>query len=64
MVAGFDVTDFLHVLTDRSVQLLDVSAAGLLLADPRGSFAWSRNRSAPSSPPSLHRRSGGRVSGR
>src|SRR6202522_3964098 len=36
MVAGFDVIDFLHVLTDRSVQLLDVSAAGLLLADPRG----------------------------
>ena len=28
--------DFLHVLTDRSIQLLDVSAAGLLLADPRG----------------------------
>src|SRR6266487_19927 len=36
MVAGFDVIDFLHMLTDRSVQLLDVSAAGLLLADPRG----------------------------
>src|ERR1700729_2305095 len=36
MVAGFDVIDFLHVLTDRSVQLLDASAAGLLLADPRG----------------------------
>ena len=36
MVAGFDVMDFLHVLTDRSVQLLDVAAAGLLLADPRG----------------------------
>jgi transcriptional regulator with GAF, ATPase, and Fis domain len=36
MVAGFDVIDFLHVLTDRSVQLFDVSAAGLLLADPRG----------------------------
>jgi transcriptional regulator with GAF, ATPase, and Fis domain len=36
MVAGFDMIDFLHVLTDRSVQLLDVSAAGLLLADPRG----------------------------
>jgi hypothetical protein len=35
MVAGFDVIDFLHVLTDRSVQQLDVSAAGLLLADPR-----------------------------
>ena len=36
MVADFDVIDFLHVLTDRSVRLLDVSAAGLLLADPRG----------------------------
>jgi hypothetical protein len=35
-VAGFDVIDFLHVLTDRSVQLLDVSAAGLLPADPPG----------------------------
>jgi GAF domain-containing protein len=36
MVADFDVIDFLHVLTSRSVDLLDVSAAGLLLADPRG----------------------------
>jgi transcriptional regulator with GAF, ATPase, and Fis domain len=36
MVADFDMIDFLHLLTDRSVQLLDVSAAGLLLADPRG----------------------------
>ncbi len=36
MVADFDMIDFLHVLTDRSVKLLDVSAAGLLLADPRG----------------------------
>jgi GAF domain-containing protein len=36
MVADFDVIEFLHVLTDRSVKLLDVSAAGLLLADPRG----------------------------
>src|SRR2546430_14880633 len=36
MVAGFDVIDFLHVLTDRSVQLLEVSAAGLLLGGPRG----------------------------
>ena len=36
MVAGFDMIDFLHVLTNRSVQLLDVSAAGLLLADPGG----------------------------
>jgi transcriptional regulator with GAF, ATPase, and Fis domain len=36
MVADFDVIDFLQVLTDRSVQLLEVAAAGLLLADPRG----------------------------
>jgi len=36
MVAGFDVIDFPRVLTDRSVQLLDVSAAGLPLHDPRG----------------------------
>jgi GAF domain-containing protein len=35
MVADFDVIDFLHLLTDRSARLLDVSAAGLLLADPR-----------------------------
>ena len=36
MVADFDVIDFLHLLTQRSVQLLDASAAGVLLADPRG----------------------------
>ena len=36
MVADFDIIDFLHVLTSRSVELLEVSAAGLLLADPRG----------------------------
>jgi transcriptional regulator with GAF, ATPase, and Fis domain len=36
MVADFDIIDFMHVLTTRSVELLDVSAAGLLLADPRG----------------------------
>jgi GAF domain-containing protein len=36
LVVGFDVIDFLHMLTDRSAQLLDVSASGLLLADPRG----------------------------
>jgi transcriptional regulator with GAF, ATPase, and Fis domain len=36
MVADFDVIEFLHVLTDRSARLLDVSAAGLLLADQRG----------------------------
>jgi transcriptional regulator with GAF, ATPase, and Fis domain len=36
MVDDFDVIDFLHMLTDRSVRLLSVSAAGVVLADPRG----------------------------
>jgi transcriptional regulator with GAF, ATPase, and Fis domain len=36
MVAEFDVIDFLHMLADRSVRLLSASAAGVLLADPRG----------------------------
>lgn len=38
MVADFDVIDFMHVLTDRTVKLLDVTAVGLLLADPRGAL--------------------------
>ena len=38
LVAEFDVTDFLHGLADRAVQLLDVDAAGLMLADQRGSL--------------------------
>ena|ERR1700690_3022494 len=36
MVADFDVIDFLHLLTDRSVVLLSAAAAGVVLADPRG----------------------------
>jgi transcriptional regulator with GAF, ATPase, and Fis domain len=36
MVADFDVIDFLSVLVDRSTALLAVSAAGVVLADPRG----------------------------
>jgi transcriptional regulator with GAF, ATPase, and Fis domain len=36
MVAEFDVLDFLHLLAQRSVQVLDSAAAGVLLADPRG----------------------------
>jgi transcriptional regulator with GAF, ATPase, and Fis domain len=36
MVADFDVIDFLQLLTDRSVKLLAASAAGVVLADPRG----------------------------
>ena len=29
MVADFDIIDFLHMLTDRSVRLLAASAAGV-----------------------------------
>src|SRR3984885_13668955 len=36
MVADFDIIDFLHMLTHRSVALLAASAAGVVLADPRG----------------------------
>ena len=36
MVADFDVIDFLHMLIDRTVRLLGASAAGVVLADPRG----------------------------
>ena len=38
LVDEFDVIDFLHVLTERCVQLLGVSAAGLLLTDQRDSL--------------------------
>ncbi len=38
LVAGFDLMEFLHTLTDRCVELLDVDAAGLLLADGRGAL--------------------------
>jgi GAF domain-containing protein len=33
LVDDFDVIDFLHVLTERCVHLLNISAAGLLLTD-------------------------------
>jgi ANTAR domain/GAF domain len=36
LVDDFDVIDFLHTLAERCVQLLDVEAAGLMLADQRG----------------------------
>jgi ANTAR domain/GAF domain len=36
LVADFDVIDFLQLLTDRSTALLGASAAGVVLADPRG----------------------------
>src|SRR5205814_6484469 len=34
----FDLMDFLHLLTKRCARLLDVSAAGLLLTDQRGTL--------------------------
>ncbi|TCC01935.1 GAF and ANTAR domain-containing protein [Kribbella soli] len=34
LVAGFDVIDFLHTLTERSVEILQADAAGLILVDP------------------------------
>src|SRR5919197_1431293 len=39
LVADFDVIDFLHTLATRCVELLDVSAAAIMLADPRGRLA-------------------------
>jgi GAF domain-containing protein len=38
LVTDFDVIDFLHLLTRRCTQLLDVSAAGVLLADAAGNL--------------------------
>jgi transcriptional regulator with GAF, ATPase, and Fis domain len=35
LVAGFDVIDMLHTLTERCVELLDVTAAAVLLPDRR-----------------------------
>jgi transcriptional regulator with GAF, ATPase, and Fis domain len=36
LIDDFDVIDFLHLLVDRCIELLDVDAAGLLLANPHG----------------------------
>ncbi|MEQ9094225.1 MAG: hypothetical protein RLN63_08955, partial [Miltoncostaeaceae bacterium] len=36
LVDDFDVVDLMVLLTERCVELLDVSSAGLLLADPVG----------------------------
>jgi GAF domain-containing protein len=38
LVAGFDLMEFLHTLTERCVELLEVDAAGLLLADTKGAL--------------------------
>ncbi len=39
LVLGFDGIDFLHSLTERCVQLLDIDAAGILLVDPQGTLS-------------------------
>jgi GAF domain-containing protein len=36
LVAGFDAVDFLHTLTERSIELLEADAAGVILGDERG----------------------------
>src|SRR3954467_6996464 len=38
LVDDFDLMDFLHLLVDRCVDLLKVSAAGLLLTNQRGAL--------------------------
>jgi uncharacterized protein YigA (DUF484 family) len=38
LVADYDVIDFMQTLAERSVELLDVSAAGIMLADPQGTL--------------------------
>jgi GAF domain-containing protein len=38
LVVGYDLMEFLQTLTDRCVELLEVDAAGLLLADSRGAL--------------------------
>lgn len=39
LVVGFDVIDFLQMLSERCVELLGADASGILLADARGSLA-------------------------
>jgi hypothetical protein len=38
LIDDFDVIDFLQVLAARCVELLDVAAAGIMLADQGGSL--------------------------
>ena len=38
LVADFDVVDFLVLLAERTVELLDVDAAGVILSDQRGGW--------------------------
>lgn len=38
LVDDFDVLDFLTLLAERAAELLDISAAGVILADQRGGW--------------------------
>ena len=38
LTADFDLIEFLHTLTERCVQFLDIAAAGLLLTDGQGTL--------------------------
>ena len=38
LVSDFDVAELLIVLTDRCVDVLDVGAAGIMLASPAGDY--------------------------
>ncbi|PWW66501.1 GAF domain-containing protein [Actinokineospora spheciospongiae] len=57
LVEDFDVVEFLHLLTDRSAELVGVDAAALLLADPHGRLeliATSGDRLRAAEPHRLH----------
>ncbi len=47
LVADFDVVELLMLLTDRCVEVLDVGAAGLMLAAPDGGLRLMASSSAP-----------------
>jgi transcriptional regulator with GAF, ATPase, and Fis domain len=45
LVDEFDVLEFLHMLTERCVELLDVAAAGVILSDERGGLRMAATSS-------------------
>lgn len=47
LVADFDVVDLLTVLSDRCVEVLDVDAAGVMLAPPGGDLRVMASSSVP-----------------
>lgn len=48
LVAEFDIIEFLHTLAETSVELLDASAAGIMLADQRGNLQFVASSSQES----------------